>query len=74
MLLLPFHLGNKPPRTKVYNNNQSYVYWAHNQTMTTIHHIEMRDNPVQEWAQVKIIKVLRVAGLNNVRDIFTKEK
>ena len=42
-------------------------------TLKALRHIELRENSVREWVQDKSIKVLHVAGKDNVSDIFTNE-
>ena len=42
-------------------------------TLEAIRHIELRESSVREWVQDKPIKVLHVAGKDNINDIFTKE-
>ena len=59
--------------TKVFNDNNACVLWFHNMTLKATHHIELRENSVREWVQDKSLKVLHVAGKDNVSDIFTKE-
>ena len=42
-------------------------------TLKAICHIELKEKSVREWVQDKSIKVLHVAGKDNVSNIFTKE-
>ena len=41
--------------------------------LQAIRHIELRENSVREWAQDKSIKVLHMAGKDNISDIYIKE-
>ena len=59
--------------TQVFNDNNACVLWSGNLALKAIRHIELRENSVREWVQDKSIKVLYVAGKNNVSNIFTKE-
>ena len=59
--------------TKVFNDNNACVLWFNNMALKATHHIKLRENSVREWVQDKSLKVLHVAGKDNVSDIFTKE-
>ena len=48
------------------------VLWSGNMTLKAIRHIELTENSVHEWVQDNSIKVLHMAGKDNVSDIFTK--
>ena len=59
--------------TQVFNDNNVCVLWSGNTTPKAIRHIELRENSVRERAKDKSIKVLHMAGKDNVSNIFTKE-
>ena len=58
--------------TQVFNDNNMCVLWSGNMTLKAIRHIELTENSVHEWVQDNSIKVLHMAGKDNVSDIFTK--
>eukprot|EP00957_Ditylum_brightwellii_P086637 6592136-Ditylum_brightwellii.AAC.1 len=49
------------------------VHWAHNMTSKNLHHLQMRENAVQEVVQTNFATVEHVGGKINLSDIFTKE-
>ena len=59
--------------TQVFNDNNTCVLWSGNMTLKALRRIELREISVREWVQDKSIKVLHVAGIDNVSGIFTKE-
>ena len=59
--------------TQIFNDNNACVLWSGNMALQAIRHIELRENSVREWAQDKSIKVLHMAGKDNISDIYIKE-
>ena len=49
--------------TKVYNDNEGCVAWAHNMTSKKVRYMSLRENSVREWVQEdKILDVLFKPG------------
>ena len=60
--------------TKLFNDNEGTVAWAHNMTSKKVRYMSLRENAVREWVQEdKILDVCHVSGKVNPADIFTKE-
>jgi hypothetical protein len=55
------------------NDNELCIKCSHNMTTKQIHHMEMRENAVREWARDAILKVFHVSGRINPADIFMKK-
>ena len=59
--------------TTIYNDNMATIHWIKNKTSKNIHHLQIRENEIQESVAKKFVKVKNVDGKINLAEIFTKE-
>jgi len=57
----------------VYNDNKACINWAKNCTSKGLHHIQMKENHVQENVASQFVRICHVEGKTNLADLFTKE-
>jgi hypothetical protein len=62
-----------PDTNVIYNDNQACVNWSKLCTSKGLHHIQMKENHVQENIVSKFFSIRHVEGKLNLADIFTKE-